>query len=105
MSLQRVINRDSAAQQRSGLLAIEVFGDGNHKAGIGSNAVSVSAMAMNAGSLSVRAKVFKPLHAPLAPAAGVRLPAKSDALTYLDARTSLPNAETVPIISWPGMNG
>ncbi len=42
-------------------------------------------MPMNAGRFRLGAEIFKTLHAPVAAAAGVRLPPKSDALTQFES--------------------
>ena len=77
---QRVIDRNAAAKQRSRRFARKRIGDRQHKAHIGAHAVGVAAVAMHAGRLGLGAKILHALHAPLATAAGVRLPAESHAL-------------------------
>ena len=82
MGAQRIVDRDAAAKQRRGVLAGEGLGDRNHEAGIGADAIRIAAMPMHAGAFRRGAKVFHAAGAPLALAAGVRLPAQSHALAH-----------------------
>jgi hypothetical protein len=50
MGAQRVVDRDAAAEQRRGVFAFQRFGNGNHKAGIGADAVGIAAVAVHAGA-------------------------------------------------------
>ena len=106
MGAQRVIDRDAAAQQRRGVFTVQGLGNGNHKARIGAHAVRVAAVAVHAGPLGQGTKVLHATGAPLAHAAGVRLPAQAHALAHLERpHLGATGRDTVPIISWPGMNG
>ena len=86
MGAQRVINGNATAEQRSRLFALQRIGNGNDEAGIGAHAVSIAAVAMNAGSLSGGAEILHAACAPLADAAGVRLPAQTHALAHVSDR-------------------
>ena len=78
------VDRDTAAEQGRGLFAGKGIGNAHDEAGVGANAVGVSAVAMNAGGLHRGAQILKAAAAPFALAAGVRLPAKADALAHLE---------------------
>ena len=80
MRLQGTVNGDAAAEERRGLLALEGFGDGNDEAGVRPDAVRIAAVAMNTGAFRQGTEIFHALHAPLALAAGVGLPAETDTL-------------------------
>ena len=79
-----VVDGDAAAEQGRGLFARQSVGDGNDKAGVGADAISIAAVAMNAGAFRSGAEIFLAAHTPLALAAGVGLPAEADALAHLE---------------------
>ena len=83
-----VVDRDAAAEQRRGLFAGQGVGDGNDKAGVGANAVSVAAVAMDACAFRSGTEILLAAHTPLALAARVGLPAEADALANFK-RTNL----------------
>ena len=82
MCADRGIDRDAAAKQGSGVLALQFFRDRNGEARIHADGVRISAIAVHAGSLALGAEVLFALKAPFADAAAVRLPADTHALTH-----------------------
>ncbi len=79
-----VVDGDAAAEQGRSLFAGQGVGDGNDEAGVGADAISVAAVAMDASAFRRGAEVLLAAHAPLALAAGVGLPAEADALAELE---------------------
>src|SRR5258708_3399717 len=84
MDAERIVNSDAAAKQRCSLFAHQAVGNRNHEAGIRANAVRIAAVAMDAGTLGIGAKVFHAPQAPLTLSAGVRLPPEAHALVHLE---------------------
>ena len=84
MFTQWTIHGNPAAEQGRSLLAGQRIGNPHDKAGIGANAVGVTAVSTNACSFDRGAEILEAAAAPLALAAGVCLPAEPDTLTRFD---------------------
>lgn len=91
MVAQRVIDRNARAKQRRCVLALQSFGNGDHKPGIGADAVRIAAVAVDTGALRRGTKMLHAARAPFAFAAGVRLPAESDALAHCQRTHTVAN--------------
>lgn len=78
---QRVVNGDSAAEERSGIGAFKLFRDRNDEVCVGAHAVSIAAVAMDASGFCFGAEVLHATAAPLAITAGTGLPSQTDALS------------------------
>src|SRR5271156_5185226 len=78
-----VVNGDAAAKQRGSPLALKPVGNGKHKTSVDPYPVGVPTVAVDAGTLAIRAQIFRTLQAPLAVSAGVSLPADTHAVAII----------------------
>ena len=86
---QRAIHRDAAAKEGGDALAVQRFGDGDGEAGVHADGAGVAAMTADAGGLRLGTEMVFACAAPLADAAGVGLPADTDALAGLPVENGL----------------
>ncbi len=78
------VDRNSSAQQRPHMLALQGLWNGDGKAGVHPDGVGVSAISANAGGLRGSAEVLVTLATPFAYAAAIRLPADAHALAQCE---------------------
>jgi hypothetical protein len=90
VSANRIVDGDSTAEKWRGALAVDPVGNGNNEAMVDADTIGISAVAMNASTLTVGAKVLRALQAPLAMPAAVGLPARSDSITGVQAEDRTP---------------